>query len=503
MPVRVCVAIREASNALAAEAAARAMEWADLVEIRADYIPDLDLQRLFHKKRGPVLFTIRSSGEGGEFAGTERSRLETIVEAARQGADYVDVEFSAFWQTVLERVPKERVVLSYHNFEETPEDLESLLDSMAGTGAGIIKIATRARSLADNRKIALLLARGASRNIRLCALAMGREGIPSRVLGPLWGSWMTFASMPGSPGTADGQISADELIRRYRIREIGPSTRLYGVLGKPLGHTLSPRLHNAAFAARNMDATYLPLEGAGLDDFLEFHSRFPVSGLSVTIPYKEEACAFVGSMAVEANETGAVNTLVVRETGWHGENTDVDGFLRPLHRRLHIGRTRAVVLGAGGAARAVIFALRSQGASTCVVARSLQKAQLLAEKFQSEYVGWDQLGQLRWDLLVNTTPVGMYPEINQTPVPAEWLTGKWVYDLVYNPRQTRLLKEAAKQGCGTIPGSEMFLGQALKQQQLWCGTPPPDGAMEEALEEALPVHAGTQQRKESLINDLR
>jgi len=503
VPVRVCVAIREASNALAVEAVARAMEWADLVEIRADYIPDLDLQRLFYKKRGPVLFTLRSSQEGGEFAGAERDRLETIVEAARLGADYIDVEFSAFWQAVLDRVPKERVILSYHNFDETPGALEPLLDSMAGTGAGIVKIATRARSLADNRKIARLLASAATRNIRLCALAMGREGIPGRVLGPLWGSWMTFASMPGSPGTADGQIPADELIRRYRIREIGASTRLYGVLGKPLGHTLSPQLHNAAFAARNMDAIYLPLEGTGLDDFLEFHSSFPVSGLSVTIPYKEEAHERVGSLAAEAKETGAVNTLVLKESGWHGENTDVDGFLRPLRRRLRVGRTRAVVLGAGGAARAVVCALRSQGASVCVVARNLQKARLLAEKFQLECQGWDQLGRLRWDLLVNTTPLGMYPEVNQTPVPAEWLTGQWVYDLVYNPRQTRLLKDAAERGCNTISGAEMFLGQAVKQQQLWCGTPPPDGVMEEALEEAFTSRAGSQSPKESTMGDLR
>ncbi len=503
MSVRVCVAIREASNALAVEAVPRAMEWADLVEVRADYIPDLDLQRLLHKKPGPILFTLRSSQEGGEFAGAERDRLETIVDAARLGADYVDVEYSSFWQAVLDKVSRQRVVLSYHNFEETPEDLEPLLQSMASTGAGIIKIATRARSLADNLRIARILAWAAPRNIRLCALAMGREGIPSRVLGPLWGSWMTFASMPGSSGTADGQIPADELIRRYRIREIGASTRLYGVLGKPLGHTLSPTVHNAAFAARRLDAVYLPMEGTGLDDFLKFHSSFPVSGMSVTIPYKEEAYARAGSLSVEADETGAVNTLVLKESGWHGENTDVEGFLHPLRRRLHIGRMRAVVLGAGGAARAVVCALRSQGASVCVVARNPQKAQQLAERFQSEYRRWDQLGSLCWDLLVNTTPLGMYPEVNQTPIPAELLTGKWVYDLVYNPRQTRLLKDAAARGCSTISGTEMFIGQALKQQQLWCGSLPPDGVMEEALEEDFSTRADGRSRREPSVEHLR
>ncbi len=485
MSVRVCVAIREKSTDRAVEAAARAMKWADLVEIRADYILDLDLPRLFRDKRGPVLFTLRTSLEGGEYAGPESRRLDAILEAARLGADYVDVEYSTFWKAVLEAVPKERVILSHHDFNGTPEGLELLLDMMAGTGAGIVKIVTRACCLADNVRIARLLARASSMKINLCALAMGREGIPSRVLGPQWGSWLTFASMPGSRVTADGQLAADEMVNQYRVRELGPLTRLYGVLGKPLGHSLSPRLHNAAFATRKMDAVYIPMEGSGIGDFLEFHSAFPVSGLSVTIPYKEEAYASAGSLAFEADQTGAVNTLVLRDAVWHGENTDVEGFLKPLHSRFLTGPMRAVVLGAGGAARAAVSALRSQGAAVCVVARNVRKAQLLAERFQAEHQAWDQLDELRWDLLVNTTPVGMYPDEDQTPVPADWLTGKWVYDLVYNPRDTRLLKEAAQRGCGTISGAEMFLAQALKQQQLWCGTPPPEGAMEAALESAL------------------
>lgn len=482
MPVRICVAIRESTTEGAIAALSRASAWADLVEIRADYIQDLDLGRLLREKPCPVLFTLRSREQGGNYGGTERSRLETILEAAKAGADYVDVEYSAFWRAVLESVSRQRVILSYHNFEETPASLESLMESMATTGAGILKIATRARRLSDNLKIARALRYATTRQWNLCAHAMGSEGIPSRIFGSYWGACMTFASLPGSEATAEGQVSADEMVDRYRVREIGPETQLYGVLGRPLAQSLSPLIHNVAFAARSLNALYLPLEAADIDDFLEFHATYPVQGVSVTIPYKEAACTLAQSLSVEANETGAVNTLVRQKAGWHGENTDVDGFMRPLRRHLHVGRMRVVVLGAGGAARSVVQGLRAQGAPVCIVARDAAKAKLLADQFKAEHARWDQLQHLRWDLLVNATPLGMYPEGERSPIPPEWLTGEWVYDLVYNPRETQLLKDAVLQGCKTISGVEMFLGQAVKQQQLWCGNPVPEQAMREALD---------------------
>jgi len=482
---QICVSICEPTSQKAAEAAARAAEWADLVEIRADFIQDLDLAQLFRTKSKPVIFTLRSREEGGEYTGMERQRLEVILRAAQHGADFVDVEFSAFWRVILQNVPPERVILSHHNFEETPANLGELLQSMANSGAGIIKIAVRARSLADNLRIADLLGRARRLGIKLCALAMGREGIPSRILGSSWGSWMTFAGLPGGQATAEGQLPADLLAGQYRVREITPDTLLFGVVGKPLGHSLSPLIHNAAFAARGENAVFLPLEAATFDDFLQFHAAFPFQGVAVTIPYKSHAHALAHSVSVAAEQTGAVNTLIGKGGQWHGENTDIDGFMRPLKRRVHPGKLKAVVLGAGGAARAVIYALRAEGAGVCVVARDPAKARALAKEFQIESETWDRLESLRWDLLVNATSVGMAPEADRSPVPASWLRGEWVYDLVYNPAETQLLKDAAQRGCKTICGSEMFLGQAWKQQCLWCGTPPPEDVMDAALQAAL------------------
>jgi shikimate dehydrogenase len=180
-----------------------------------------------------------------------------------------------------------------------------------------------------------------------------------------------------------------------------------------------------------------------------------------------------------------VNTLVRRERGWHGENTDVEGFLKPLRRRMHLARTRVVVLGSGGAARAVVYGLSSSGAQPCVVARNRAKAQQLAACFQAEHAGWEDLQSLEWEVLVNTTPVGMHPQVDESPVPPDLLRRGWVYDLVYNPAETKLLRDAAARGCRTISGAEMFLAQALKQQLLWMGPPVPEQVMQQALSRAL------------------
>ena len=474
------------------EAAARAAAWADLIEIRADFIQDLELnlELLFRVRPRPLIFTLRSREEGGTYAGSERKRLETILRAAQCGADYVDIEFSAAWKVILQSVPRARVVLSSHHYSEMPADLDSLADAMSASGAEVLKIAVQASSLADNLKIRKLLERARDRKQNICALAMGNEGMPARILGPLWGSWMTFASLPGGEATAEGQLPADVLVEQYRIREITGQTRLLGVVGKPLRHSLSPVIHNAALAARGEQAVLLPLETSRFDDFLEFQNAVPLIGAAVTIPYKRDAYAFAGSLSAAAEQTGAVNTLIRKNGIWHGENTDIEGFLRPLKRRVRPGMLRAVVLGAGGAARAVVYALRSEGAEVWVVARDIDKARELAADFQAHHAPWGHLESLSWDLMVNATPVGMFPDVGHSPVPATLLGGEWVYDLVYNPAETLLLQEAAQRGRKTIDGTEMFLGQACKQHNLWFGISPAEDVMGAALKKALAGDAG-------------
>lgn len=468
-------------------AARRAAQWGDVVEIRADFIRDLDVPQLLQNKPCRVLFTLRSRQEGGEYEGTEEERLGTLVRAARCGADWIDVEFSASWQTILNAVECARVVLSYHDFSQTPASLLPKVDEMARTGAGILKVATKANRLSDNLTIAAVLDHAASRRIALCALAMGLRGVPSRILAPAWDSWMTFASLPGGEPTADGQVPADEMVDLFRARQITRSTRVYGVLGNPLTHSLSPRLHNAAFAACAKDAVYIPMEAHDIEDFARFCGGIRLDGASVTIPFKESVRACAASLSVEAGKTGAVNTLLRRNGAWHGENTDIAGFLKPLRRRTDPAKLRAVVLGAGGAGRAVTYGLISQGADVSIVETNPAKAEALARQFGARRADWAELSTARWDLLVNATPVGMYPNFDESPVREEWLTGEWVYDLVYNPKETRLLREAARRGCKVIYGSEMLLAQAIEQQLHWFGTVPPEDVMRTALDEALSV----------------
>jgi 3-dehydroquinate dehydratase/shikimate dehydrogenase len=485
MSTRICVTIKETSTAQAVLAAKLASPWADLVEFRADYIHDLSIRALLEQKPCPTLFTLRGRQEGGEYAGSDSDRYEAWAEAVRCGADYVDVEFSAVRKELPPGVPSQRAVLSHHNFEGTPLSLESLAREMAATGAEVLKIATTARALTDNLIIFQLLEFAKRESLNICALAMGCKGIPSRILGPLRGSWMTFASLPGGEPTAEGQIPADLLVERYRARQLGPEPKLYGVVGKPLAHSLSPHIHNAVFAARGNDALFLPLEASSFEDFLNLQASLQLEGASVTIPYKGDAFASVESRSPSASETGAVNTLVRREGGWHGDNTDVDGFIDPLKRRVQLRNLRALVLGAGGAARAVICGLRREGAAVTISARSPVKARDLAGAFGVGFCEWEKLAPLQWDLLVNATPVGMHPNLDATPMPADHLTGPWVYDLIYNPVETRLLREAGRQGCRTIAGAEMFLGQARAQQNLWDPSPIPPNVMERAVSEAL------------------
>ena len=490
MSTRVCVSIGEETTARAVDKIRYASRWADLVEVRADYIQDLDLTQLFRSKPCPIIFTLRSPAEGGKFTGSETDRIRQIIHAEARGADYVDVEFSADWKQVLDAVPSESVILSYHNFAETPRSLASVFDAMARTPAAIIKIAVRAECLADNLRIASILRQGSAAGKRTIGLAMGGSGIVSRILGPSWGSWLTFASLPDGSPTADGQIPADSLIERYRIQAIARDSEIYGVVGKPLAHSLSPAIHNAVFASEKGKRVFVPLEASSLEDFVEFHGFCPIRGASVTIPYKEDAFALSESLSESARGTGSVNTLVRTETGWHGDNTDVAGFLKPLIEAFPLAGVRAAVLGAGGAARAAAYGLKSRGAAVWVVARTPSKGQRLAENLEVDWIPWERLPGLSWDLLVNATPIGMYPDVHACPLDPDLLTGGCVYDLVYNPERTRLLLEAARRGCTTVTGKEMFLGQAVKQQQVWFGQLPAEAVMRRALETALQQRSG-------------
>jgi shikimate dehydrogenase len=306
---------------------------------------------------------------------------------------------------------------------------------------------------------------------------MGPTGLPTRVAPAHFGSCWTYAGN----GVAPGQVPTNRLIDEFRVREVDRATPLYAVVGRPIGHSVSPAMHNAAFASLGVPGVYIPCQAASLDDFVALADALPIVGVSVTAPFKE-AAAILTTAAVRGES--ALNTLRRAPGGqWEGLNTDVDGFLAPLDGIELAGR-RAAVVGAGGAARSVTEGLRRKQARITVHARRPDAAASFARELGLVDGGWP-VPAGSWDLLVNTTPVGTRPDVEATPVEGGVLDGQLVYDLVYNPRPTRLLREAAAAGCRTIDGLEMLVQQAVRQFAWWTGVTPPADVMRAAAERRL------------------
>ncbi|HVC20845.1 MAG TPA: shikimate dehydrogenase [Vicinamibacterales bacterium] len=439
---------------------------ADLVELRLDAVRDLDVAAALQGRPGPVVVTCRPRWEGGAFAGSEEERRRILAEALALGAEFVDVEWKAGFDDLVAQEGGRRIVISHHDFTGVPDDLSARLRAMRATGAAVTKLAVQAHRLADCLPL-LDAGAAAGADGRLVLLAMGPAGFATRALAARFGSCWTYAGSEAGLG----QIPAARLVSEFRFRESTPATAVYGLVGAPLAHSVSPAMHNAAFRAAGLDAVYVPLEAADADDFLQVADRLGVRGVSVTIPYKEALYARAGRTDPVARRVGAVNTLRREPDGWHATNTDVEGFLAPLAGRMALAGARVAVLGAGGAARAVAIAAAGAGAQVTVHARTAGRAEAVA-RLAGGTAGPCAPPPGSWDLLVNATPVGQFPHPDASPMRADSLTGRLVYDLVYNPATTRLLREAAAAGCRTLGGLEMLVAQARAQFAWWTGASP-------------------------------
>jgi 3-dehydroquinate dehydratase/shikimate dehydrogenase len=448
---------------------------ADLVELRLDSVSDPSVAGALEGRRRPVIVTCRPAWEGGRFTGSEEERRRLLQEALALGAEYVDIEWRAHFDDLLAQTGGRRIVLSAHDYVSMPADLAERARAMRGTGAEVVKLVAKANRLSD---CIALLELGASMGKQggVVLIGMGERGLASRVLARRFGSAWTYAG--GEAGV--GQVTPSELLGDYRFSSLTDSTELYGLVGSPVSHSVSPSMHNAAFRAARVDAVYLPLPAADADDFLTFGRAFSLKGASVTIPFKVSLFDRVDEACAVARRIGAINTIRVVNGRWLGGNTDASGFLQPLRDRgVSVGGMRAAILGAGGAARAVAIALAPSGVDVRVHARNRRRAEDVAMIVSGSVGSWPpEAGS--WDLLINCTPIGMHPDGEKTPVPAELLTGRLVYDLVYNPLVTRLLRDAAKAGCQTIEGLDMLVAQAQEQFQWWTDTRPPAGVLRAA-----------------------
>jgi len=435
----------------------------------------------------PAIFTCRREADGGRWEGRESERLALLQEAADAGARYVDLEVDA--EGGFRRSPGTRLIVSYHNFKETPADLSEPYARVLARKPDIVKVVTMASSITDCLKLFELL-KGAS--VPTIAFAMGEQGFISRVLTRKFGGYLTFAALRRGAESAPGQLTADELRFLYHYKQIAPETAVYGVIGNPIGHSLSPHIHNTAFRNYRMNAVYLPLLVAEVGEFVEAFEVIPVSGYSVTIPHKVAVMDVLDRIDPVARNIGAVNTVVRRGKQLVGSNTDCPAAMRALLKALGktkrggLANRKVVLLGAGGAARAVAYGLKQEGAQVTILNRTESRARALATELGQNWGGLDALGTAQFEVLINTTSAGMFPNVGETIVPAEVLEpGKVVFDAVYNPMKTRLLAEAEAAGCVTVSGVDWFVEQAALQFETWTGRRAPRELMRRVVAGAL------------------
>ena len=431
--------------------------------------------------------TCRRVENGGKFKGSLASQLEVLGKAHAAGCPLLDLELESALKAKPEALARLRshagLILSFHDFSATRQ-LDETLEKMVKIPADFYKVVSTATSLFDNvTMMKFLQARSGKHS--LVGLCMGEQGIISRILGVRAGSVFTFGAVNAELKTAPGQISARDLRGIYRIDQVDAATRIYGVAGDPVGHSLSPVIMNAALRRENVNGVYLPLHAKTLKDLIHCVREIPLHGLSITMPYKQAILPFLDNTDAHTSKIGACNTVVRGQDGkLYGFNTDVAGILRPLEQRISIEKAKVLVLGAGGAARAAVFGLKERGAEVWVLNRTSIKAQKLARQAKAHAIKRADLRKVAFDVMINATPVGMGNTSECLLKDAE-IQARVVFDMVYDPVETRLLKVARGKGIAVIPGVEMFVQQAARQFEIWTGKPAPAGDMLRAVTIAL------------------
>jgi 3-dehydroquinate dehydratase/shikimate dehydrogenase len=455
---------------------------ADMFEVRADLVRDLAPLAILRARIKPLLFTCRSRSEGGAMDDADPRRPRLLLEAIRRGFDYVDIEHRSALTELMAAKAGRGLVISIHDFEGTPEGLDDLYAAMVKQGADVVKIAVTPHSIADVARLLTLAARVHKTGPRpLVPIAMGPLGTMTRILAGRYGAPFTFACADAEAVVSPGQIEATLMADLYRVREVTPHTRVYGVLGVDVTRSLSPALHNRAFALAGMDSVYVPIQSEALEPFVAALPALGLSGFSVTRPYKSAMLRYLFDTEERAAAAGSVNTVVVRDGLLYGSSTDGEGVLRPLRKKTAIKGRRVVLLGAGGAARAAAFALQGAGATVTILARDPARAAELAASVGGAHGDLESLALHPFDILVNATPLGSGAAPGQTPVHASLhRRGTVVFDMVYEPRLTPLLRDAEASGCVTIEGLQMLVAQGAAQFELWTGAKAPVDAMLQA-----------------------
>ena len=471
----ICVSIgRGRHQMMIAEYKLLAEQGAELVELRLDFIRrPVNLSRILEGKPCPVVATVRRPRDGGKWMRSEEDRVMLLRSAIVAGVDYVDLEYDI--ASSIPRYGKTQRIISYHNFDETPSNIADIHKKMQKLDPDIIKIATKANNPIDNIR-ALRLCRDSS--IPTVAFCMGEMGMISRVLCGRFGAPLTYATFNDDRQIAPGQLSFRQMQEDFRYDEITPNTKILGVIADPVEHSFSPKVHNACLRKLNLDMLYLPFRVPAeyLEEFVRCCPEMGIRGLSVTIPHKETILKSIGALDDNVAAIRAANTVVFDKNIAYGYNTDCDAAVSCLIDHLQLDDEaewpfddiRICLLGAGGVARAIAFGLKRKGATVFICARDPKKAELLGKELNCKTLLWEDRANHESQVLVNCTPVGMHPEMDVTPFDAEWHDRNVVvFDTVYNPERTLLIKQAREANCKTITGIDMFTRQAAEQFRLF------------------------------------
>jgi 3-dehydroquinate dehydratase / shikimate dehydrogenase len=443
--------------------------------------------------------TCRRAENGGRFKGSLASQLEVLTKAHAAGCQIVDLEIQSALKAKREAIARLRsragLIVSFHDFRAT-RNLDETLEKMLKVPADFYKVVSTATTLSDNVTMMTFLQTQSDQHA-LIGLCMGEQGIISRVLSVRAGSVFTFGAVSADLKTAPGQISAGDLRSIYRIDQVDAATRVYGVAGDPIEHSLSPVIMNTALRRENVNGVYLPLHAKTLKDLMRCVREIPLHGLSVTMPYKQSILAHLDNTDAHTTKIGACNTVVRGQDGkLYGFNTDAAGVVRPLEQRLSIEHAKVLVLGAGGAARAAVFGLKERGAEIWILNRTSVKGQKLARQAKARTIKRADLRKIAFDVIINATPVGM-GNTRDCPLKDEEIQSRVVFDMVYDPVETHLLQVARAKGIAVIPGVEMFVQQAARQFEIWTGKPAPAGDMLRAVTIALQDRAAAQKQEKS------
>ncbi len=465
---------------------------AKLVELRVDYINGaVNMKRLFAERPCPVVVACRRKHDGGMFSGTEEARLVLLRTAIAEGADYVDLEEDVAAKVL--RFGKTKRIVSFHDFRRTPEDLEEIHQRLCMLDPDVVKICTMANHPADNLQMLRLVRQSKLPTIGFC---MGEIGTPTRLLCGKFGSPWTYATFHEERPLAPGQLSYQQMTEIYHYDDINADTEVYGVIADPVGHSLSPLIHNAAFRKLGMNKVYVPIRVARehLADFIDEAPELGIRGLSVTIPHKEAVIDMLHYADEAVRGIGAANTMVFQDGRRCGYNTDYAAAMGSLEEAIAghfredstLANKTALVMGAGGVGRAITFGLVERGVQVVVCDGEAERAGQLAARLRCRVIDWASRHGVSADIVINCTPIGMHPDVDETPFGKHHMRPAMVvFDAVYNPENTLFIKDARARNCKVITGVDMFVRQAATQFKLFTGEDAPTDVMREAIRRAI------------------